>query len=111
MTDSILAVDGKMATFAQGQISGPMLWIFVPGKGRFLLSIRPRGEYGFVKMGSIQGRQLSFRVDGETFEWRSQEPILGGKGNWNLYVLSQPSFSIGAGAGNTFSLGGTDRIK
>jgi hypothetical protein len=73
---------------------------YVPGKGAFVLSIKPRevdrrhhkdlglreGAY-FQKIGVAEGNKISFSYGGDNYEWVSSEPVIAFGGKWNIWVL------------------------
>jgi hypothetical protein len=71
---------------------GRLPYFYVPGKGRFILSIKPHEGYDFQKIGQIDGNRISFSYGGDEFELVSREPVLN-RGKWHLWVLHDDSFS------------------
>lgn len=67
--------------------TGALLWLYVPGRGRFIFSLIPREGYDFQKVGVVEDTKISFTYGGKSYEWISSEPIVGRGGNWNLWVL------------------------
>ena len=107
----VLSINGKAVLRTEGYIAGSMLWLYVPSKGRYLLSIAAREGYRFEKAGVVQGNRLSIVLDGETIELKSDVPIFDIAGAWNLYVLRQPSYRMDEGAERDFAVGSTNRIN
>ena len=75
---------------ASGSLARKLVWLSVPSRGRFLLSLAPYAGYPFQKAGVVGSSNISFTVNGDRYEWRSREAITESSGNWNLYVLSKP---------------------
>jgi hypothetical protein len=98
------------AIVADQVILRKLVWLSVPGHGRFLLSLAPYANYAFQKAGVVTGFGLSFSWNGERYEWRSRESITESSGNWNLYVLAAPSASGGTGQ-QGFSFGGVNSVE
>jgi hypothetical protein len=46
-------------------VSGPAVWFYLPDYGRFILSLIPHPELGFVKAGEIRGSTLTAALRGE----------------------------------------------
>jgi hypothetical protein len=94
----------------RGEASGSVVWIYVPGDGRFLLSLIPRGE--FVRAGSVRGTSLTFTL-GETYNVTSATRIVPGDGAFNLYVLHQPGWKPDFPNANldTVHIGAADRAE
>ena len=72
--------------------TGRLPYFYVPGKGRFILSIKAHEGFNFQKIGLIDGNRISFSYGGDEFEWVSREPVLNG-GKWHLWVLHDDSFT------------------
>jgi hypothetical protein len=89
-----LLINGEVIAGAKptGGYGGPIIWFYVPGKGRFVMSLSPHAGYDFKKIGSIQHNKISFTAGGDYYEWVSSSPIVGSGGNWNLWVLYDPTY-------------------
>ena len=70
---------------------GPLPSFFLPGKGFFLLSLRPREGLNFQKIGVAEGNKISFSYDGDKYEWVSREPIISQDGRWHIWVFLDPN--------------------
>jgi hypothetical protein len=73
-------------------LSGSLVWFCFPRKGRFILSVVPRQNKGFVLAGTIHNNVISFKFGAEQYEVRSTVAIFGPGGTRNLYVLRDLSF-------------------
>jgi hypothetical protein len=71
---------------------GRLPYFYIPGKGRFILSIMPHEGYDFQKIGLIDGNKISFSYGGDEFEWVSRDPVLYRGGKWHLWVLHDENF-------------------
>jgi hypothetical protein len=71
----------------EGDVTGPVLWLYVPARGRYLLSLQPRADLGFRKAGDIRGSTMRFTDGGTTFLLGSAARIAPGESAFNLYVL------------------------
>jgi hypothetical protein len=86
-----LSVNGKAEESPGRQdIISPTVWVYAPGKGRFVLSLTPRA--GFVKAGEVRGTSLTFKVGADTFTISSAVRIAAGDAPFNLYVLHEPAY-------------------
>jgi hypothetical protein len=90
-----LFIDGQVvgkgkSTFA---CTGSLLWIYIPGRGRFIFSLVPREGYDFRKLGVLQENRIEFLVNNELYEWASSSAILPNGGSWNLWVLHDPNYT------------------
>jgi hypothetical protein len=96
----------------RGGVTGAIIWIYLPGQGRFIFSLAPREGYDFQKIGMIQGNKISFRIGVNRYEWISEIPVFDG-GSWNLWVLHDAEYSpqnelFTAGG---YQIGAADRIE
>jgi hypothetical protein len=80
---------------AHGVARGAVLWMYVPDRGRFLISFAPHAELGFKQAGEGKGNQIKFSWNGETFELKSVERVLPADGAWNVYVYQDRSYQPG----------------
>jgi hypothetical protein len=71
---------------------GAAAWFYLPMHGRFILSLTPHPELGFVKAGEVRGSTLSFTVGNETYSLASAGRIAPGQHPFNLYVLHEPGW-------------------
>lgn len=90
-----VSVNGQVATSAipEGVAAyGPVVWFYLPMYGRFMLSLRPHPELGFLKTGEIRGSNLTFNIGDDTFTVASAVRIAPGQHPFNLYVLHEPAW-------------------
>jgi hypothetical protein len=89
-----LIINGEVRSgnHAQRDISGPLPFFFVPGKGRFILSLVPHEGYNFQKIGVIEDYKISFSYGGDNYEWVSQLPVLNRYDKCYLWVMHDESF-------------------
>ena len=98
----------------RGGVSGSIIWLYLPGRGRFIFSIMPREGYDFQKIGTIQNNKISFQIAGDRYEWISSATVFGGAGSsWNLWVLHDPDYSPqnDTFSGSGYLIGASDRIE
>lgn len=88
-----------------GETIGNILWFYVPGKGRFLLSLIPHPNLAFRKAGTLTGSAISFQYGGDRYQVRSSEPMFRSGQSWNLYVRVDTAYQSKQGA----SFGSSDR--
>jgi hypothetical protein len=67
--------------------SGALVWFYLPNRGRYVLSLAPRPELGFVKAGEVRGGSITFTLEGEKFALDSSTPFATGPAAYILYVL------------------------
>jgi hypothetical protein len=108
-----LSINGKLdETTARrfDDISGPVVWFATAKRGRFLLSLVPRLEFGFRKAGEVRGSSLSFVIGSDTFTLNSGGRIAPGQAAYTLYVLHEPDFRLTyPDADNSVFVMGADR--
>jgi hypothetical protein len=80
---------------AHGYASGAVLWVHVPDRGRFLISFQPHADLGFRPAGEVNGSQVKFVWNGETYELKGSERILPADGAWNIYVYQDRGYQPG----------------
>ena len=72
------------------EVAGRVVWVYVPTRGRYLLSLRPQA--GFSKAGEVRGTGLRFRIDDETISIATRSRIAPGDAAFNLYVRREPKW-------------------
>lgn len=84
--------NGKRQSFLgrNQTISGPLLWLYFPGQGRYVLSLLPHPELGFQKAGEVRGGSISFRVDKDSITVESPVESAAGHKPYILYVKADP---------------------
>jgi hypothetical protein len=80
---------------AHGTASGSMIWVYVPDRGRFLISFTPHAELGFRQAGEVRGSQIKFVWNDETYELKGTERIMPADGAWNVYVYQDRGYQPG----------------
>jgi hypothetical protein len=72
-------------------IRGPVLWIYVPGYGRYLLSLHSYADAEFESAGEAAGTSLTFTSKGNIFRIDTAERVAAGSGTYTVHML--PDFS------------------
>lgn len=75
---------------AHGGVNGPVVWIYLPDRGRFLFSFKPHD--GYRKAGEVRGKVLTFNWNNENYELQTQGNILPGDGAFNVYVSADAAY-------------------
>lgn len=91
LTDVRIFVNGSEVA-NPGGLSGPIMYFYVPEKGRFIFSLLPQKGYGFQRIGTLEGNEISFTTNGDTYKLVSSLPIVAATGRWNLWVLLDRNF-------------------
>jgi hypothetical protein len=90
-----MSVNGKVDTSTSGsniEISGVVVWFYLPKRGRFLLSLTPHPDLGFRKAGEVRGSKLSFTIGSDTFNLVAGGAIAPTQSAFNLYLLHDPTW-------------------
>ena len=95
----------------RGGVSGAIIWLHLPGRGRFIFSLIPHEHYGFQKIGVVQGNKISFQIAGDRYEWISNTPIH--PGGPEVWVLHDTGFSPHGDSlpPGGYQVGASDRIE
>ena len=67
-------------------------WVYLPGRGRFILSLLPPPNAGFSLAGESRGSAIRLRVGQDTLELQSVVEFAPGSFAYNLYVLAEPDW-------------------
>jgi len=74
-----------------GTLEGSAFWIFLPGDGRYVLSLKP--EAGFKRAGEVVGNTLQFMVGGNVFRVDCSERIAdAGSGTYAIFASRDPAW-------------------
>jgi hypothetical protein len=66
---------------------GPLPWFYLPGRGRYVLSLLPRQGAGFIKAGEIRGSTITIVMGSDTIELWTDVSVASGDSPYFLYVL------------------------
>jgi hypothetical protein len=83
-------------------VSAPVVWVDIPGQGRYDLSFRPRADQGFERAGEVAENSLWFSLGGNIFRIDCADRIATGSGTYNIYARKTPSETPAEPAGFTF---------
>jgi hypothetical protein len=67
-------------------------WVYLPGRGRFILSLSPLPNAGFSLAGESRGSAIRLKVGQDTLELQSVIEFASGGFAYNLYVLAEPDW-------------------
>jgi hypothetical protein len=71
---------------------GRLLYLYLPGNGRYIFSLVPQPELGFIRAGQVSGNLLQWTSDGDTFRVESTAPIIATGGPFYIYMLHDPDW-------------------
>lgn len=83
--------DAGTATVA-GVNHGTLLWIYVPGLGRYELAYRKLPGQGFEWGGEVSGNKITLNSGGNILRIECAGRISAGGGSYNVYVRSDPAW-------------------
>ena len=84
--------DKPVTTKLSMALEAPIVWFYLPTKGRFIFSAAPREGYDFHKIALVESNNMTFTVSGDKYLWSSTSPIIGQGGTWNVWVLFDPDY-------------------
>jgi len=72
--------------------SGALLWFYLPGRGRIILSLEPHEGYGFEKLGEIEDNKIAFSAGGDRYQCVSSAPITRAGERLSVWVLHDAAY-------------------
>jgi hypothetical protein len=73
-------------------VTGSLVWFYLPGRGRYVLSLVPRPDLDFQKAGEVRGGAITFTLGNDTIKLECPNQIAAGNAPYNLYVLRDPEW-------------------
>jgi hypothetical protein len=107
LMDPRVQMNGKALASTTGGTSGQVIWLYLPGHGRFTISLFPNEKRGFARNGTVSGATFSFRDGADEYRVACSGSVAPGSGRYNLYVRHEPRWY--PGAQETFLIGSNDR--
>lgn len=86
-----LYINGQLTASQPSAGSGPVIWVHLPGQGRFLIALDPQQNSRFVQAGHVNGKEVEFQSEGTQFRIVCTDPITTG-GDRPVYVYHQQRF-------------------
>jgi len=111
-----VTIDGRFESASlriAASVSGGVVWVYAPNRGRYLLSLVPHPEMGFTRAGEIRGTALTFSMAGERITLDSAARIAPGQSAFHVYVLHDPAWRpLYANANaDAYAIGAADRAE
>jgi hypothetical protein len=100
-------VNGKLSVTSKGGTMGQVIWLYLPGHGRFTISLLPNEKRGFARNGTASGTTFGFRDRANEYRVDCSGSVAPGSGRYNLYVRHEPRWY--PGPEETFLIGSNDR--
>ena len=73
-------------------VTGSLVWFYLPGRGRYILSLVPRPGLDFQRTGEVRGGAIALTLSGDMITLESPVEIATGHAPYNLYVLRDPEW-------------------
>jgi hypothetical protein len=86
-----LYVNGQLAATQRSAGYGPVIWVHLPGQGRFLVTLDPQSNSRFTQAGHVSGNAIEFQTGSTQFKIVCTEPVVAG-GDRPVFVYHQQSF-------------------
>jgi hypothetical protein len=91
--------------------SGPLVWFYVPEHGRYVLSLAPHPELGFVRAGEVRGNAITFTVDEDKVRMECPGVAVQGESAYFLYVLHDATWAPTARGQDATVLAGSVSVR
>jgi hypothetical protein len=103
-----LLVNGSVVESSGSTIVGSPSWVYLKNHGRFVFSLRPRADLGFVKAGQLHGTDLQWTMGGTRYAIRARRDIIPSEARpYNLYVFHSAAYHAAKDANFEFGAGGS----
>lgn len=110
-----VSVNGRLVEATaqfRGGITGNVVWLYLAGHGRFVISLFPPSVPGFDKSGVLGASSLTFRDGDAEYRVDCHTEIAPATGSYNLYVHHDAGWRPrGADAVAPFLIGGADKVE
>jgi hypothetical protein len=93
----------------QGGMSGKVVWMYLAGHGRFVLSLFPNEKLGFQRNGAVLRNYAMFLEGSTEIRVECHSAIVPGPQPYNLYVVHEPGWQ--PYANEPFELGAADKAE
>ena len=112
MTNLEVFINGEKIGKGGGGMSGANIYIYLPDKGRFIMSPFPRKGFNFQKIGIVENNKISFSFNGDNYKFVSAAPVLGSGGKWNIWILHDADYRSSYNLSpNSYQQGAADKIE
>jgi hypothetical protein len=92
-------------------IRGGVVWMYVPGNGRYVLAFAPHADLGFKRAGEAAGSSVTLAIDGTVLRMVCSGRIAAGGGIYNVYALRDAKWQPADPADrNRFMLGASPGV-
>ena len=87
-----LYVDGQMIASRQNTGRGPVIFVYLPGQGRFLIALDPQSNPLFTQAGHVNGNVIEFQSGGRQFRIICRDAMIASMVDRPVFVYHQQSF-------------------
>lgn len=87
LTSPRVTINGVVQS-APKRVTGPLLWVYVPGHGRYILSLAPRTGLDFKLAGEVRGGKATFTDGTDSISLENYNEIAPGTAPYRLYISS-----------------------
>lgn len=91
-------------------MSGRVVWLYLAGHGRFVLSLFPNEKLDFQKNGVVAANTVTFREGSTEYRVDCRSAIAPGSERYNLYVLHEPGWRAYSST-EPFEFGAADKAE
>jgi len=99
-------VNGAVVLRSRHGAAGRVVWVYLAGHGRFILSLFPNEKLGFRKNGVVANDAFTFRAGSTEYRIECGRAVAPGTGRYNLYVVHEPAWQ--PGGQEPFTVGSAD---
>ena len=109
LTSPILSLNGAGLELPKSltAVKGKFVWVYVPGHGRYFLSLSPDAGADLSLAGQVGGSTLEFQSKNDNIQIDTADRILMGSATYNLYVAHQPDWQPPSGSDRSAALIGS----
>jgi hypothetical protein len=75
-----------------GGFSGAVVWMYLPGHGRFVFSLTPHADFGFIKSGVVSANSMLIHAGPVEVHIDCSRRIAPASGVYNLYIAHEPDW-------------------
>lgn len=92
LVQPLVTLNRKLQESVSPNTHGPLIWLYLPNHGRYVLSLVPRPVLGFRKAGEVRGGVISFVLNENSVRIECPNRIAPGDAAYNLYLLHDPDW-------------------
>jgi hypothetical protein len=84
----------QQSTAARGvpNAAGVLVWFYLPGRGRYILSLAPRPALDFQRAGEVRGGSIHFTLGTDTLTLDCEDEVATGNAPYFVYAFHDPAW-------------------